>query len=202
MINIINAHDNVYTKRDTKSHRIYEKHPNLMFGIILLIWGLLFFFSMFSSEMILYWIIMFCMLVPITIWYIKNNEKTNLTKSSAFIERDGVIYYIRLGYTLDYQQPGVPFEWKKVGLAKQNMKNTKHIQEIREDKNTFSKALTDILNSNHLPSDVVQFCEMVDCRLEKEIKQWVWLSYYNHYTQNRKVTQKFRNVYDFSFARR
>lgn len=99
---------------------------------------------MFSSEMIPYWIIMFCMLVPITIWYIKNNEKTNLTKSSAFIERDGVIYYIRLGYTLNYQQPGVPFEWKKVGLAKQNMKNTKHIQEIREDKNTFSKALTDI----------------------------------------------------------
>ena len=32
---------------------------------------------------------------------IKNNEKTNLIKSSAFIERDGIIYYIRLGYTLD-----------------------------------------------------------------------------------------------------
>lgn len=43
-------------------------------------------------------------IVPITIWYIKNNEKTNLIKSSAFIERDGIIYYIRLGYTLDYQQ--------------------------------------------------------------------------------------------------
>lgn len=39
MNSIINAHDNVDTKRDTKSHRIYEKHPNLMFGIILLIWG-------------------------------------------------------------------------------------------------------------------------------------------------------------------
>lgn len=194
--------DIVYMKRDIKSHKIYEKRPNLMFGIIILIWGLLFFFSMFSSEMILYWIILFCMLVLIIIGYMKNNEKTNLTKSSAFIERDGVIYYIRLGYMLDYQQPGVPLMYKKLGLAKQNMKKTKHIQEIREDKNTFSKALTDVLNSNHLPSDVVQFCEMLDCRLEKETKQWVWLSYYNHHTQNRRVTQKFRNVYDFSFARR
>lgn len=34
----------VYMKRDIKSHRIYEKHPNLMFGIIILVWGLLFFF--------------------------------------------------------------------------------------------------------------------------------------------------------------
>lgn len=52
-------------------------------------------------------------IVPITIWYIKNNEKTNLTKSSAFIVRDGIIYYIRLGYTLDYQQSGIPFGLKK-----------------------------------------------------------------------------------------
>lgn len=35
----------VYMKRDIKSHRIYEKHPNLMFGVIILVWGLLFFFG-------------------------------------------------------------------------------------------------------------------------------------------------------------
>ena len=88
--------DIVYMKRDIKSHRIYEKHPNLMFGIIILIWGLLFFFSMLSMDnMILYWGILLIMLVPIIIGYMKNNEKTNLTKSSAFIEREGVIYYIR-----------------------------------------------------------------------------------------------------------
>ena len=49
---------------------------------------------------------------------IKNNEKTNLIKSSAFIERDGIIYYIRLGYTLDYQQSGIPFGLKKEQLWK------------------------------------------------------------------------------------
>ena len=31
------------------------------------------------------------------------------------------------------------------------MKKTKHIQEIRECKNTFSRALTEVLNSNSLP---------------------------------------------------
>ena len=43
----------VYMKRDIKSHRIYEKHPNLMFGIIILVWGLLFFFGCFSDV---YWV--------------------------------------------------------------------------------------------------------------------------------------------------
>lgn len=51
MNSIINAHDNVDTKRDTKSHRIYEKHPNLMFGIILLIWGtFILFFNVFIGN--------------------------------------------------------------------------------------------------------------------------------------------------------
>ena len=59
-----------------------------------------------------------------------------MTKSSAFIERDGIIYYIRLGYTLDYQQSGIPFVLKKVAIAEEKMKKTKHIQEIRECKNT------------------------------------------------------------------
>ena len=38
------------------------------------------------------------------------------------------------------------------------MKKTKHIQEIRECKNTFSRALTEVLNSNSLPNGVVKFC--------------------------------------------
>ena len=75
----------VYMKRDIKSHRIYEKHPNLMFGIIILVWGLLFFFGCFSDVYWVYWMVLVIIIVPITIWYIKNNEKTNLTKSSAFI---------------------------------------------------------------------------------------------------------------------
>ena len=45
----------VYMKRDIKSHRIYEKHPNLMFGIIILVWGLLFFFGCFSDVYWVYW---------------------------------------------------------------------------------------------------------------------------------------------------
>lgn len=198
--NVIN--EIVYMKRDIKSHRIYENHPNLIFGIIILVWGLLFFFACFSNDMILYWMILFIIIVLISIWYMKNNEKTNLTKSSAFIERDGILYYIRLGYTLDYQQPVVPFGLKKVAIAEENMKKTKHIQEIRKRENTFSRALTEALNSNNLPNGVVEFCQMDDCRLEKETKQWVWLSYYNRYTHNQRVTQKFRNVYDFSFIRK
>ena len=123
-----------------------------MFGIIILVWGLLFFFGCFSDVYWVYWMVLVIIIVPITIWYIKNNEKTNLTKSSAFIVRDGIIYYIRLGYTLDYQQSRIPFGLKKVAIAEENMKKTKHIQEIRECENTFSRALTEVLNSHIQPS--------------------------------------------------
>ena len=70
----------VYMKRDIKSHRIYEKHPNLMFGIIILVWRLLFFFGCFSDVYWVYWMVLVIIIVPITIWYIIIYEKTNLTK--------------------------------------------------------------------------------------------------------------------------
>ena len=40
----------VYMKRDIKSHRIYEKHPNLMFGIIILVWGLLSYYNCYTHN--------------------------------------------------------------------------------------------------------------------------------------------------------
>lgn len=78
-------------------------------------------------------------IVPITIWYIKNNEKTNLTKSSAFIVRDGIIYYIRLGYTLDYQQSGIPFGLKKVAIAEENMKKQNIFKKLENVKIHFQE---------------------------------------------------------------
>lgn len=40
----------VYMKRDIKSHRIYEKHPNLMFGIIILVWVLLSYYNCYTHN--------------------------------------------------------------------------------------------------------------------------------------------------------
>lgn len=203
-----NADDRVYMKKDVRGHKLFEKHPNLMFGAIILIWsivflGTLFFmymFSLFFMYMFLFWVLLLAW-IPITIWYIKNNERTNLTKSSAFIERNGVWYYIRLGYVLDYQQPGVSFGLKKAAIARENMSKTKHIQNARENPATYSAALTQILETGQLPADVVKFCEMRDCHLEKEDKNWIWLSYYNRHTKNQRVEQKFANVYALPFQK-
>lgn len=74
--------------------------------------GIVILFGCFSDVYWVYWMVLVIIIVS-TIWYIKNNEKANLTKSSAFIVRDDIIYYIRLGYTLDYQQSGIPFGLKK-----------------------------------------------------------------------------------------
>lgn len=195
---VCNEKDHVYMKKDIKRHRIFENHPNLMFGIIIMLWTIPFMISIFLGEMFLFWILILSW-IPIGVLFIKNNENTNLTKSSAFVERDGVFYYIRLGYTLDYVQPGVPSEFKDIAVATENMQKTKHIQEIRQKENTYSETLTSILNTGKLPSNVVGFLEMQDCRLEKEDKNWIWLSFLNQRTNGQRIVKKFRNVYTLPF---
>lgn len=191
--------DRVYMKKIIKSHRILENHPNLVFGIIICFYSIAFVASICISSWLT--LIFLLLAIPLTIWVIRINDNINLTKSSAFVERNGVFYYIRLGYLLDYQQPGVPLRDKKVALAAENMNQTRHIQAIREHQVTFSHALTNCLEMNaSLPANVIEFCEMRNCKLEQQTAKWIWLSYDNRYTNYQRVTRKFRNVYDLPFA--
>ena len=42
---------------------------------------------------------------------------------------------------------------------------------------------------------------MHDCHLEKEDKDWIWLSYHNQYTKNQRVTAKFANIHALPFQK-
>ena len=36
-------------------------------------------------------------------WFVKNNQKRNISKNGAFVLKDNVLYYIELGYNVNYQ---------------------------------------------------------------------------------------------------
>ncbi len=212
--------DEVYLKKEIKRDKRFENHPNLVFGLILACVSILCVASLFLLDFWPFWALMILWVVGIgaAIYYIiKKNENSNLTKSSAFIRRNGILYYIRLGYCLDGDVPvdaldlvmTGPLEAVQAARAQENVIKTKYVQEIRNYKETFSNYLTEILNSplqplesnpnilsHKLPEYVIQFCEMCEPKLEKQTSDWIWISYYNSYTNNQRVTQKFRNVYD------
>lgn len=199
--------DQVYLKKNIRKDKIYEKHPNMIFGIIMGIFSVLFVVSLIVVDrlpMWLFWLIWIVIFGLLIYWILKKNENANLTTSSAFIRRNGILYYIRLGYSLDGDIPVDAMDMVIMGpkdainlaRAEENMMKAALIQGMRDEPSTFSNYLTEILSMNgHLPQYVVSFCAMEDARLEQENPRWIWISYTNQWTKVQRVTQKFRNVY-------
>ncbi len=199
--------DQVYLKKNIRKDKIYEKHRNMIFGMIIGIFSVLFVASLIVADwlpMWLFWLIWIVIFGLLIYWIIKKNENANLTKSSAFIKRNGFLYYIRLGYSLDGDIPVNAMDMVIMGTkdainsarAEENMMKTTLIQGMRDEPSTFSNYLTEILSMNgHLPQYVVSFCAMEDAKLEREDSRWIWISYTNQWTKGQRVTQKFRNVY-------
>jgi hypothetical protein len=214
--------DKVYLKQEIKSDKFMEMHPNLVFGLALIPVCLVVLASFWVSAYlnvsgILTGIFDIAIVVILIIWIIKKNEKSNLSKSDGFIIRDGKLYYIRLGYTLDHDVPvdaldvvlAGPLEAAQIARAEENMKKTAFVQEARKYQETFSAYLTQILDGPKiclddgnigpiLPKYVITFCEMQKPKLEKQTKDWIWISYENEYTKGQRVTTKYRNAFDLS----
>ena len=205
--------DKVYLKKEIKKDKIFENHPNLVFGLIMIAGVWLLFPLIFTLWVLPTWVVLLLWGVCIAVliwWIIKKNESANLTKSSAFIVRDGVLYYIRLGYVLG-EKPADPIDVAvmrpldatMVARADENMQKTAYIQEARENPKTFSKCLDAIQAQNtsfpKLPPYVIKFCELDNPKLEKETDKYIWISYSNALTDGKRVEQKFRNVYGNEF---
>lgn len=82
--------DQVYLKKNIRKDKIYEKHPNMIFGMIIGIFSVLFVASLIVADwlpMWLFWLIWIVVFGLLIYWIIKKNENANVTKSSAFIKR-------------------------------------------------------------------------------------------------------------------
>ncbi len=155
--------DKIYVK--TKDDGIWEKNATLGFGLYLVIYIIIFFGSIFS---------LFFLNIPIfilTIWLIfitifliiksfNANQSKNLSKSTAFIERNGKLYAIQLLYTkkdlgtetnrnIIYMPSGTLLQAATLGNNIKVAKNVQaHEKEVRERRNnckSFSIGLDDIL---------------------------------------------------------
>jgi len=208
--------DQVFLKRDIKKDKAFENHPNLIFGlciipIILLIVASIWCYAFLNVPGVLIVIFDISIVIGMIIWFIKKNENTNLTKSSAFVLRDGILHYIRLGYGLDGDIPVSamdmvvmgPLDAARAARADENIIKGAAVQEMRKKPETFSNYLTQILinlrnspDSIRLPEFVIQYCPMMDAKLEKIDDKWIRISYINQWTGGKRATAKYRNVYD------
>lgn len=214
--------DRVYLKKEIKSDKAFENHPRMVFGIMLVAVSIMIVASIFFLWMIPFpvLLLLWAAVIGVVIYFIlKKNEKSNLSKSDAFILRDGILYYIRLGYTLENEVPisgvnaalgGAKFAMDAARASEVNRKEAA-IHEARQHEETFSTALTSILNSpmrpiqtaegnmvmaHSLPENVNTFAVLVNPKKEKEDKDWMWISYDNIYLPNTRSEIKVRNAFD------
>ena len=94
--------DKIFMK--TKYDGIWEKNATLGFGLYLIIYLILLFGSIFVFIFIgIPTFVLYIWLVFIFIFFIiksfLSNQSKNMSKSTAFIERDGKLYAIQLLYT-------------------------------------------------------------------------------------------------------
>ena len=160
---IENMEDKIYMK--TKDYGILEKNATLVFGLYLIVYLIVFFWSIFGftllgiPEFILaVWLIFIS--VFLIVKFVIVNQSRNMSKSTAFIERDGKLYAIQLLYTrknlgtettrnIVYMQSGTIFQAATLNNNIQVVKNVQaHEKEVRERRNncvSFSIGLDDIL---------------------------------------------------------
>lgn len=94
--------DKIYAK--TKDDGIWEKNPHLGFGLYMIVYLVVFFGSIFGFAFLsIPGFVLTIWLITISIYLIAKsilvNLSKNMSKSTAFIERDGNLYAIQLLYT-------------------------------------------------------------------------------------------------------
>ena len=155
--------DKIFMK--TKYDGIWEKNATLGFGLYLIIYLILLFGSIFVFIFIgIPTFVLYIWLVFIFIFFIiksfLSNQSKNMSKSTAFIERDGKLYAIQLLYTkkelgtetsrnIIYMPSGTILQagtlYNNIKVATDVQVHEKEVRERRNNPVAFSIALDDIL---------------------------------------------------------
>lgn len=198
----------VILKKYIKSDQLWEKAPHLACMIDCIILMILFFGGMVSLTLldvpdVLVWLYLICLVAAAVAFIVWTNKQRNLTKSTAFIKRDNILYMVKMGYIVDYQTVVNPldaalFGWEdchNMAIANQVQANEKMIREARQKATLYVEGLDYYLASGNLPENITEIRTMADPSIEKETKRNIWISY--EY-DGARYTVKIRNVYDFS----
>lgn len=204
----------VFMKKQIKGHRIWENHPRIIWTLLMIAWMVVFFaliFFLFAIECNLF----LGILIPfaswaLPIWFmVKNNKEKNLTKNSAFVYQNDILYYVEMGYSVNYQTLGDPINIALAGpkfshdldVAMQVQTNEKEIRTRRAHAANFVIALNQYLPHWGEPGALEKaglhsICEMCEPKLEEINEKTFQISYWNHYTKGIRHTVTYPNIYD------
>ena len=187
----------VYTKKYIEKDQLWEENPHIAFMLYLAVYLILFFVGMFGLIFCgIHGFLLAFYLIGLTAGLVfvvihKNNTK-NISKSIAFIKKDGVLYLIKLGYLIDYQVYAKTDEEHRVSVASQVQKGEIMVKNLREKPEYFASALDIIHETGQYPDCVLEYLKMNNPKIEKETKNFIWISYDD--MEERKV-KKYRNAY-------
>ena len=188
----------VYTKKYIKEDQFWEETPHLAFLVFLAQYLVLFFGGIFlfihwsvpGIWLALYLIALTAGLVFATVF--ENNMK-NISKSIAFIKKNGELYLIKLGYMIDYQVYVKTDEERRASVASQVQKGEIMVKNLREKPEYFASALDIIHKTGQLPECVVEYCKMDNAKIVHQNKRYIYISYD---CMGETKVRHFRNAYD------
>ena len=202
--------DKIFLK--TKNDGLWENNPTIAFVIYMLIYLILFFCSMFlfvfndvPGVILAIWLILLTVgLISMSVYL---NETRNISKSTGFIKREGILYLIKLGYDSEVNSnmvhtpsgsiaQAVTLEYN-MNVAGQVQQEEKEIRDRRENPQAYIDVLDYKLNiskqKNYLPKGCIEFIILDDPKIEKQNKNFIWVSYKKGKERNIK---RIRNAYD------
>lgn len=202
--------DKVFLK--TKNDGIWENNPTIAFAIYTLIYLILFFGSIFifafndiPGVILAIWLILLTVgLVGMSVYL---NETRNMSKSTGFVKRDGILYLIKLGYASEVNSNMVytpSGSIAQMATLEHNVKVAGQVQQAEKevrDRRKNPQAYIDILDyklniskqKNYLPKGCIEFIVLDEPKVEKQSKNFIWVSYKKGKERNIK---KIRNAYN------
>ncbi|MCC8140288.1 MAG: hypothetical protein LIO67_08345 [Lachnospiraceae bacterium] len=197
----------VYLKEYKKGDQLWERSPHLAFAIYTVVTLLLFFGGMFgliyadcpAPILAIYLIGIWVVCIALAVY---RNEMCNLSKSTAFVEWDGVLYSVKLGYAreINYQTMGSIRDIVLMGatdahnaaVAAQVQSAEKEVRERRKYAEAYCSALESYLHTHELPGGVIEIVRLADPHIEKKT---AWSMYISYQAGSERKIRKYRNAY-------
>ncbi len=193
----------VYLKKDIKFDHMWEDGPHLIAGIYLAITMFLFFGGMIAliiagcpQWLVGVYEVGICVIDIVVTLFL--NEMCNISKSIAILRLGGELYMVKLGYLedIDYHPEDLPDGTQlshDIAVAEQVQYSEQELWERRKSAEVFVYALKKTLENGKMPDGVMQCLHLVDARVEKETRGYIWISYQ---AADGRKTKMFRNAYD------
>lgn len=210
LMNVEESKYRVFLKEYKKGDQLWENKPHLTYGIYMIVTSILFFGGIFglifaNCSGFLLTIYLIGIWVICIVLAIYRNEMCNMSKSTAFIERNGVLYSVKIGYLneIDYKDVDVVdaaflgvTTAHNLAVAEQVQREEKIVRMLRKQEKPFIDALEYYLEYNEKPQNVLEIIHLKNPKIEKKNNWSITISY--DYKGKRKI-KKYRNAYPLDF---